>query len=602
MNQYSTISDGLQRSLFRVIQNGYTGYWPLVTVKIDGSPLTNPNYTHNIKVVSSDVNEVALDMKSSSVLGFNELNNNDSGTSLEAIPLRGGNQYFAEDIAPYGGSYTTYDHLLSQNNGISITAAYANSMSTINYVNTGALVLNKSSIAGTSKAAIYQATCPTNGGGATAAATTASVTGTMAASSKVLTVSALGPEWMAPQHGITVAGAGASGATLYANILHIDDTGLILTLDKAASTAVSGAVLTNTQCALNPIVQSASQVNGAAVPASATLVGTNGSGQIISQTGTITNNTTGTAAGLSAASALPSGTTTPTPAAGDSSTALATTAYVQNAISTTPAWLEYLADGADGAYEATAASCTSSSPCVLYGIKHYTSFKVDSGAYLYSINSGAGGLTIHATGACSINGTILVNGAKNVSTSGYVGGGPGGGGGGGTAAGTSGGGYLVYAFSPNAYGGGSAGAASGGTGGTGAYSWGSAINIQRMLLNEIGTKDGLWAGGAAGGAGGSSGGAGGKGGMGFTAICASIDGTGGTIDASGAAGTSASANNTGAGGGGGGGVVLLSSRATVTTWPTVSVSGGSGGTCGSYTTCGVGGAGVAGWYLEFQGW
>jgi hypothetical protein len=44
------------------------------------------------------------------------------------------------------------------------------------------------------------------------------------------------------------------------------------------------------------------KVNGAAVPASATLVGTNGSSQIVSQTGTIANNTSGNAATVSSIS------------------------------------------------------------------------------------------------------------------------------------------------------------------------------------------------------------------------------------------------------------------------------------------------------------
>ena len=60
-------------------------------------------------------------------------------------------------------------------------------------------------------------------------------------------------------------------------------------------------------------------------------------------------------------------------------------------------------------------------------------------------------------------------------------------------------------------------------------------------------------------------------------MCASINGTGGVIDLSGAYGMPPAANSTGAGGGGGGGVGILSSQATVTTWPAIYVAGGPGG-------------------------
>ena len=60
-------------------------------------------------------------------------------------------------------------------------------------------------------------------------------------------------------------------------------------------------------------------------------------------------------------------------------------------------------------------------------------------------------------------------------------------------------------------------------------------------------------------------------------MCASLDGTGGVIDASGGFGSQAATNSTGAGSGGGGGVVILSSKAAVITWPTIYVAGGPGG-------------------------
>ena len=70
-------------------------------------------------------------------------------------------------------------------------------------------------------------------------------------------------------------------------------------------------------------------LNGAAIPASKTIVGTNGSSQIVdASAATLSNNTSGTAANLSGTPALPNGTTATTQAATDSSTNLATTAAI----------------------------------------------------------------------------------------------------------------------------------------------------------------------------------------------------------------------------------------------------------------------------------
>jgi hypothetical protein len=590
LSSYSTASDGLQRSLFRVIENGYNfgspiyARQPAVTVKIDGSAITqNFGYPQsNAKILSSDAGEVALAMSASQVYGIDELNNNDSGTSLEATALRGAVGYTMDNISPYGGPFSGSDVVSSNFDGVGWQTVYAASLSSVGYIKTGDIVINKSSISGTANAAMYQASCPTAGAGTTSSVTASSVTGIMTSGSAILTLSGAGDSWMVPQHGITVAGAGTSAAALSANILHIDDTGLVLTLDTAAGTSVSGAALTITQCTLNPVVQSASQINGAAVPASATVAGTNANGQIVSQTGTISNSTSGSASSLSAASVIPSGSTTTTPTAGDNSTALATTAFVQNVATTAPAWLRYLGTGADGAYEATAASCTASAPCLLGGDKYYTTFKVDSGAYIYT-NEGTngGGLVVHATRACTINGTILANGTKNTTANSTYGfeGGASGGSGGGTAAGTAGKGadftYQVSAASAS-YPPGTAGAASGGNGGNGS-GLSNAYFARTFANTTAGLLDGLFLMGSTGMQGGSTGGVGGGAGQGFVAMCASLDGTGGVVDASGGAGAPPSANSTGAGSGGGGGVVILSSAASVTTWPTISVSGGPGG-------------------------
>ena len=286
-------------------------------------------------------------------------------------------------------------------------------------------------------------------------------------------------------------------------------------------------------------------------------------------------------------------------------------------VTNTPPWLMNLGNGADGSYEYSSTSscstspthcainCTSSSPCLITNGEIYaTRFQVDAGAYVYSNVASYVGLVVHSQGACNDFGTFLVNGGHSSwpSFNKGIGGGSSGGSGGGAAAGTVG-----IASYPSSTGGGlgqiaggAAGASSGGNGGNGST---LPVSIQRAMVNaSAGGLDGMFLTGATGPAGANSGGAGGYPGGSLVQMCASIDGTGGTIDASGASGSNAPGNSTGAGAGGGGGVVILSSAATVGTWPSINVAGGSGGSCGSFTTCGTGGSGGSGWYAEFQGW
>jgi hypothetical protein len=115
----------------------------------------------------------------------------------------------------------------------------------------------------------------------------------------------------------------------------------------------------------NPAV---AKVNGAAVPTSATLLGSNGSNQLISQTGTIANNTSGTASNLSGTPALPNGVTATTQTAGDSTTKLATDAFVlantlqaAGTICGQPQVLNSLLNGLSGSiFSVDATQCSSS--------------------------------------------------------------------------------------------------------------------------------------------------------------------------------------------------------------------------------------------------
>jgi hypothetical protein len=262
-------------------------------------------------------------------------------------------------------------------------------------------------------------------------------------------------------------------------------------------------------------------------------------------------------------------------------------------VTNTPLWLQYLGTGADGSYEASptntcstspstcAANCTASTPCNLGSLaeKYYTSFQVDSGAYVYEAGTQYNnGLVIHSTGVCNVYGTMLLNGAKSTISGAGMGGSIGGGSGGGTSAGTVGNrSYLTVAFGGNSTSGAaSAGTASGGNGGNGNLPWNAAQ--QRAFTNGgAGGLDGFYLTGSSGPAGANSGGAGGYPGEGLVMMCGSIDGTGGTVDLSGGYGNPPTANSEGAGAGAGAGAAILSSQAAVNTWPTIYAAGGPGG-------------------------
>ncbi len=261
------------------------------------------------------------------------------------------------------------------------------------------------------------------------------------------------------------------------------------------------------------------------------------------------------------------------------------------AITTVPGWLQYLGTGTEGS-NLTASGTMS-------GSHYYVNFTVPFGNTV-TVNSNTG-LVIHATGTCTIAGTINANGT--VSAQNAFNAASGGGGGGGAAAGTAGtAGFVFYASVGGVTGGGTAGTLTGGTGGNGTA---AIAAYQQMILNG-GTTGGIGLGGSNGGAGGSSGPAGGFGGQGVVFMCASVTGTDGshtgTINANGANGGASTGNGVGSSGGGAGGVVILSSQAAIATPPTITTAGGTGGTCGAFSTCGVGGNGGAGWSAVFQGW
>ena len=255
-----------------------------------------------------------------------------------------------------------------------------------------------------------------------------------------------------------------------------------------------------------------------------------------------------------------------------------------------PSWLQYFGDGSDGALTNASGN--------FFGDKNYTDFTIPFGNTV-TVNSNGYGLIIHATGTCTIAGSLIGTGVAAAGNG--IGGGSGGGSGGGTAVGTAGTVNTSTGTISNA--GGTAGSAGGGNGGTGSGI--PPVGI-RYIFQTGGLSGGMFLGGAAGKAGGSSGGAAGNGGIGITLICQSFAGTDGShtgvIDVSGGPGGNAPGDNTGAGSGGGGGIIIISTRSVAPTLPTLTVAGGAGGSCLTFTGCGTGGAGGAGWSQVISGW
>jgi hypothetical protein len=126
--------------------------------------------------------------------------------------------------------------------------------------------------------------------------------------------------------------SGGGGTTL---------TGTGIARNTGACTELSGDVTTSGSNAATVV-----KVNGASVPTSKTIVGTNSSGQIVdASSASLTNNTSGTAANLSGTPALPNGTTATTQAALSNDTKLATDAYVDAAVAAGPTTFESAGNG-----------------------------------------------------------------------------------------------------------------------------------------------------------------------------------------------------------------------------------------------------------------
>jgi hypothetical protein len=262
-------------------------------------------------------------------------------------------------------------------------------------------------------------------------------------------------------------------------------------------------------------------------------------------------------------------------------------AKAQTNIGITPGWLQYLGDGADGAYSCTSGNC-------FFSDEHwFTSFTVGAGSTAYNF-AGNGPTIIRSTGTCTIAGT-LSNGPNSLGSTGLTDYGDFGGGGGGGGAGSTTGGHSGKWTVGNGW----IEIVNGGAGGNtpslnGANGQAPVKTQYRTLLSN----GSFWPeGGSPGGSGGGTyGGPFGHGGGAVILVCNTINFTG-TIDVSGGPGSGPGANNNGAGGGGGAGFAILSANSYTATSGTINVAGGPGGTCGGYTGCGAGGSGGNGWSL-----
>jgi hypothetical protein len=278
---------------------------------------------------------------------------------------------------------------------------------------------------------------------------------------------------------------------------------------------------------------------------------------------------------------------------------------------TTPTWLQNLGNGADGALLNANGN--------LSGIKWYTNFTVPFGNTI-TVNSNVG-LVVHATGACTIAGTINGRGQDFTAGSGY-GGGASGGSGAGAANGFAGTASFASPFlgAVNKLAGGAAGVSPGGNGGNPAA---ALVNTQREVIGGGGgvvilssqspiiTPPAIYV----------------AGGPGSLATVPEALGIGGTCTtqpkatlgvASGALSGTATVVQAGAGCGTGAGVTFAilgggGTQGTATfnpTWSggslasaTVTPGTSSGYTANTWTESGTGGDGNPGWiYLTTAGW
>ena len=194
---------------------------------------------------------------------------------------------------------------------------------------------------------------------------------------------------------------------------------------------------------------------------------------------------------------------------------------------------------------------------------NFTTINIPSGKIL--VATGTAMVTLKATGAVTVGGTINLNGR------GY-------GSGLGTGAGGTG-----QNWDPDFGGGGGGGfGGTGGVGGNGAIGGSAGVSYDTL---SVGSGGGPYSGGAGGGG-------------------IRISATGnitisGTINANGANGANSSS---GAGGGGSGGKILLESQGSVTNTGSITATGGSGGTgYYSFSTTGGGGGGGGGGRITLSG-
>lgn len=246
--------------------------------------------------------------------------------------------------------------------------------------------------------------------------------------------------------------------------------------------------------------------------------------------------------------------------------------------------------GVDGVLNVTSGTTTLDLTSSAYKVFNYSSINVSAGATLTFSNPNSGGTVI----ILKSQGNVTIAGTVNAKGFGV----PGGVGGAVTTSGTAGANITsATIFASNATGGGG-----GGTYGAGGGTGGSALtNTLSYTLTQyrVDTKSGIYlvpGGGGGGGAGGNAGGAGGNGGAGGAGLyieCSGALNFTGSIDISGANGSSGVGTASGGGGGGAPGTLLVLYNMLTSNSGTITSTGGTGGAggAGGGTTGGGGGGG-----------
>lgn len=233
------VNDTLHSSVIRVLQNPtiLNAGKPQIHIHADSLQVFAADETDDMRFISTDQRDVAVNIENSAFYQIESIYNNDAKNSKNMIPgARFATQYIASattDDSPY--NWSGHD-AISMQSGIcqGVTSSRANMVSN---VATGRGGVVHAQTAAERVFAYKNIETEVGRYRPEVVVTTGSIT----ASSDVLTLTAATATGLVPGQLLTIAGAGTAGGLLTARINAIDRAAKEITLDRNAVTTVSGA-------------------------------------------------------------------------------------------------------------------------------------------------------------------------------------------------------------------------------------------------------------------------------------------------------------------------------------------------------------------------